>query len=258
MDSTLFSEFNRPPALIIGSGISLRYLEGSKDWVGLLKALATRMGMSNGDFLAYESGAKLEFNKNKISDGLTTHLPYLCYDLEKYLIDSFKNKTLNASEFFTEEEYKQYEEGMDSLKILAASEVQNYKLRTDDKCLGEIELFRKIANVIPCVITTNYDDFLEKEIFQGKFAVYSDVSDYYDPESQGIGEIYKIHGTANNPNSMILNVEDYKSFEKKICYCVCEYYVSIMRLSRANYGLFPGRSGYKGNLERHCFCSKSK
>lgn len=87
MDSTLFSEFNRPPALIIGSGISLRYLEGSKDWVGLLKALATRMGMSNGDFLAYESGAKLEFNKNKISDGLTTHLPYLCYDLEKYLID---------------------------------------------------------------------------------------------------------------------------------------------------------------------------
>ena len=238
MDSTLFSEFNRPPALIIGSGISLRYLEGSKDWVGLLKALATRMGMSNGDFLAYESGAKLEFNKNKISDGLTTHLPYLCYDLEKYLIDSFKNKTLNASEFFTEEEYKQYEEGMDSLKILAASEVQNYKLRTDDKCLGEIELFRKIANVIPCVITTNYDDFLEKEIFQGKFAVYSDVSDYYDPESQGIGEIYKIHGTANNPNSMILNVEDYKSFEKKsaivsanIMSVLCDYPVLIMGYS---------------------------
>lgn len=210
MSDTIFSGFTRPPVLFIGSGMSMRYVEGFTDWMGLLRRIANRIGIGEGQFIAFDNDARLKCGRE-----LDTHLPYICDELESYLNDEIKHKRIVPEEFFTASEFKMYSERVNPIKIMVSSELSNLRLRADDKFAAELRLFESVADVIPCVVTTNYDTFLEDKIFKGKFAVYSDVSDYYDADSQGIGEIYKIHGTVENPSSMILNKDDYIGFKKK-------------------------------------------
>lgn len=95
-----------------------------------------------------------------------------------------------------------------------------------------------MVEIIPCVITTNYDSILEHDIFEDRFKVYSRVSDYYLSGSQGIGEIFKIHGTCEDPATMILNQDDYihldnesKIVTAKILSVLCDYPMLIMGYS---------------------------
>lgn len=219
--------------LFVGSGIPMRYVEGFTDWMGLLRRIAMRMGIGDGQFIAFDNDAK-----RKCSQELDTHLPYICDELESYLNDEIKHKRIVPEEFFTQSEFKMYSERINPIKIMVSSELSELRLRTDDKSVSELRLFELMADVIPCVVTTNYDTFLEDKIFKGRFAVYSDVSDYYDAESQGIGEIYKIHGTVENPASMILNKDDYVGFRKRssivsanIMSVLCDYPMVIIGYS---------------------------
>lgn len=233
MSDTIFSEFTRPPVLFIGSGIPMRYVEGFTDWMGLLRRIAGRIGIREGQFIAFDNDAKL-----KCSQELDTHLPYICDELESYLNDEIKHKRIVPEEFFTESEYRLYSDRVNPIKIMVSSELSDLKLRADEKSTAELGLFESVADVIPCVVTTNYDTFLEDRVFKGRFAVYSDVSDYYDAGSQGIGEIYKIHGTVDDPSSMILNKDDYIGFKKRssivsanIMSVLCDYPMVIMGYS---------------------------
>lgn len=233
MNDAIFSDFKRPPVLFVGSGIPMRYVEGFTDWIRLLRRIAERIGIGDGQFIAFDNDAK-----RKCGQELDTHLPYICNELESYLNDEIKYKRIVPEEFFTESEYKMYMEHINPIKVMVSSELSELKLRTDDRSVTELRLFESVADVIPCVVTTNYDTFLEDKIFKGRFAVYSDVSDYYDAESQGIGEIYKIHGTVKDPASMILNKDDYMGFRKRssivsanIMSVLCDYPMVIMGYS---------------------------
>lgn len=63
------------------------------------------------------------------------------------------------------------------------------------------------------VITTNYDTFLEDN-FQG-FTKFVGQSQLIFSAIQGIAEIYKIHGSVEYPDSIIINERDYSDFEKE-------------------------------------------
>jgi hypothetical protein len=77
--------------------------------------------------------------------------------------------------------------------------------------LAELELFKKI--VVDGVVTTNWDGLLE--------AIFPDYQVYVGQEAllfaqiQGIGEIYKIHGSYTDPNSLVLTTSDYDEFHRK-------------------------------------------
>lgn len=78
----------------------------------------------------------------------------------------------------------------------------------------EIDKLKEISEKsITGVITTNYDSFLE-DIFSG-FTKYVGQSQLIFSAIQGIAEIYKIHGSVELPDSLVINEEDYLRFQEK-------------------------------------------
>lgn len=76
------------------------------------------------------------------------------------------------------------------------------------------------------VITTNYDSFLEK-CFKG-FTRYVGQSQLIFSAIQGIAEIYKIHGSVEMPESIVVNEEDYIAFERKSTYLAAKLMTIFM------------------------------
>jgi rRNA processing protein Gar1 len=74
----------------------------------------------------------------------------------------------------------------------------------------EIELLRSIHP--HALITTNYDDFLEK-VFDGFEPVVGQKVIRYNLNL--IGEIFKIHGSTNDPSSLVLTKSDYDDYRRK-------------------------------------------
>ncbi|MDR1405537.1 MAG: SIR2 family protein [Candidatus Methanoplasma sp.] len=229
-DEKIF-DFNRSPILLIGSGISKRYIENSPDWIELLKSVADRMGIKESVFTAYLHDAR-----GKGNDSQT--MAIVASELNKKLIENIMSGTIDPDVLFeTEDEMRQYNEQVDPVKILAASFFKDIKLKENSELRQELVALKKLAETIPCVITTNYDMFLEKHVFTD-YRVYSRVSDYYYSDSEGIGEIYKIHGTLSEPRTMILGQRDYEEFRKnskivsaKILSALCDYPMVIIGYS---------------------------
>jgi hypothetical protein len=75
----------------------------------------------------------------------------------------------------------------------------------------ELELLRHA--VIDGVITTNYDSLLES-IFDD-YVVFVGQDQLLFSEPQGVGEIYKIHGSCDDPNSIVITEADYARFRDR-------------------------------------------
>ena len=52
--ATKLFDFDKPPILMIGSGISKRYLSDFKTWDDLLQAVAMRMGIDKRTYIAHK------------------------------------------------------------------------------------------------------------------------------------------------------------------------------------------------------------
>lgn len=125
----------------------------------------------------------------------------------------------------------------DPFKVTVCSILKNGKLTDDTEKLSEIESFKNLSCKIPAVITTNYDNFLESEIFT-KFNTLVYPDDYYFSGSEGYGEILKIHGTIENPDSIVLTAEDYERLRKeskvimsRLTYLLCYHPVIFLGYS---------------------------
>ena len=186
--------YNTAPFLFVGSGFSRRYL-GLEDWEGLLKKFAS---LNNVDYQYYfsSSGGKLPLIASMIAEDLH----------ERWWKSPEFEKSRNKYKEYCTNKYS-------ALKI----EISHYlkgkmDIKIQDKMLlEELDLCKKI--VIDGIITTNYDNLLEK-IFSD-FKTYIGQEELFFSSPQGVGEIYKIHGCQSKPNSLILTDEDYISFEKK-------------------------------------------
>lgn len=101
------------------------------------------------------------------------------------------------------------------LKYEISEYLKDFTLRgISEKFNGEIELLKKIN--LDGIITTNWDDLAE--ILFPKFTTYVGQEELVFAPTFNVGEIYKIHGSVHNPESLVLTIDDYEKYNEKNAY----------------------------------------
>lgn len=209
--------FSATPILFVGSGLSRRYLN-LPDWKGLLEHFAKVIANDDFAYSAYENKAKTLECKAGI-------MPKVA-ELIQNDFDSkwFADPTIRTVEGEVLEQIK--EQGLSPFKAEIAALIKNQTM-IDPNYEGEVNKLAQISEKsIAGIITTNYDSFLE-DTLQG-FTKYIGQTQLIFSAIHGIAEIYKIHGSVEKPDSIIINENDYVMFEKKSAYLAAKLMTIFM------------------------------
>lgn len=200
----------RLPVLFIGSGISKRYLNDYPSWDQLLDNLREIIGISQSAYAAKQHEIRsqnFDITQGKLNQKMASFL-------QDKLLQKIQEETISVDKIFTEEENKRcINDGIDYFKMLVAKMLSTYAI--NESSLEELNFLRKVSNKISMVFTTNYDLFLQQEIFKD-FKVYESQDKYYFRTNNGYGELYKIHGCIKDPNGIIICERDYQKFESSL------------------------------------------
>lgn len=200
----IIREKNQFPIIFIGSGITQRYFENSPTWEGLLKEIWLEL-FDEEDFYA-----KIYELKNEYNDDFEVYIhlaDYIEFEIDK----AFWTRKLSFPELSLKEAH---EKSISPFKELIAQKFKNLKPREGFE--EEISEFSKMLAKARIIITTNYDTFIEKclkatntgiKVNVGNKGLFSKSSDY--------GELYKIHGSINEPNSIAITSQDYDDNKEK-------------------------------------------
>lgn len=201
------AEFNTTPFLFVGSGLSRRYL-GLDDWRGLLRHFAILVKETEFALELYEQQA----NVQKYKQGLNQKVAELIendFNALWYTHPKFELSRATYGKLVIEDKISPFK--------LAVAEYINEKKSVIPQYKEEVELLKQVGErSISGAITTNYDLFLE-ECFEG-YESYIGQEELLFSSLKGVGEIYKIHGSCEKPNSIIINEEDYEDFSSKNAY----------------------------------------
>lgn len=227
-------KFNTTPFLFIGSGITRRYYN-LPDWRGLLEHFAREVNNDEFSYSLYENRA----NKMEKPVGLLPTVAKLIqadYD-EKW----FKDESIR---YLDSDMLNQVKEGVSPFKAEVASYIKRQsniveKYKTEIQMLSELSI-KNIAGVI----TTNYDSFIEDH-FNG-YKKYVGQKPLIFSAIQGIAEIFKIHGSIESPDSLIINEQDYIDFEKQSAYLAAKLMTIFMEYPI----VFVGYSISDSNIQR--------
>lgn len=194
------------PVLFVGSGLTRRYL-GLPNWEGLLRLYCVKS-----PYEYYYSKAERECRE--------------CPDMIYPKIADYIEADFNDA-FFTEDKYaenrKTHAEDIAAkvspFKFCIADYFKEKSEAIQEKYSDEITLFREIGNKnISCIITTNYDLFLENNFGKDHFQPYIGQNELLFSTIYEVAEIYKIHGCCSKPDSIVINSHDYDLFVRKSAY----------------------------------------
>lgn len=196
------NNYKNHPVLFIGTGFSLRYLENSYSWEGLLKKIAFELKGNDEFFFDL---------KGKVYDRKSGNYDYM--QLASFLQNEF-NRQISEDrngkfKDVNDEYYRKSAEGItsDKFKIYIAS-LLTYLEKKDEK-KDELEVFNLLSKNISSIITTNYDRLIE------------DVTGFVPLVSNNIllsnpyGSVYKIHGSVEEPEELVFTTEDYADFDQR-------------------------------------------
>lgn len=201
----ILSNHSGAPFLFVGSGLSRRYL-GLEDWKGLL----TRFAITGKPFEFYSSSA--DGNLAQAAELLAIDFNKYWWEAEEYHnnVERYKDKAIHSNS---------------ALKI----EISNYlkdlnKIYPSDEYSQELSLLSNLN--VDGIITTNWDMHLEK-LFP-EYKVYIGQEQLLFSNHQQLNEIYKIHGCASVPNSLVLTQKDYCDFKSKNTYLAAKLITIFM------------------------------
>jgi hypothetical protein len=212
----VINKFNTTPFLFVGSGITRRYLD-LPDWKGLLEHFAFEVKDDPFIYSYYENRAK----GLNCPEGLMPKIAELIqrdYD-EKW----FENKLCRTDD---PDLLAQIQAGLSPFKAEVAAYIKRNSTM-NAVYQDEIEKLSEISEKsISGVITTNYDSFLEDH-FQG-FQKYVGQNQLIFSAIQGVAEIYKIHGSVESPETIVINEADYQEFSSKSAYLAAKLLTIFM------------------------------
>jgi len=188
------------PFLFVGSGFSRRYL-GLEDWGGLLSRFCEGIK----DFEYYLATA--DGDLPKAASLMAQDFHHHWWEDEKFANSRQVNKAFAT--------------GVSSaLKIEISNYIRdiNFSERLDKDLEEEFSVLKSLN--VDGVITTNWDLFLE-DIFP-EYKVYVGQEQLLFSNPQSIAEIYKIHGSVEDPHTLVLTEEDYREFYRKNPYLVAK------------------------------------
>lgn len=193
-------KFTNHPVLFIGTGISLRYLKNSFTWDGLLSYISKEL--KGTEEFYYDLKSKHE------RDG-TFNYPGIASELE----DEFNNVLIKDRDGKFKEINNLFYENMrmgitiSRFKLYIAYLLKDLTIKEEKS--NEINALKKVRKNIGCVITTNYDEFIE-EIFEFHPLIGNNIL-----LSNPYGSVYKIHGCVDDPAKIIITEKDYGNFDEK-------------------------------------------
>lgn len=180
--------------LFIGSGFSRRYL-GLEDWAGLLSRFCV-------------TGKPVEYYLAAADGDLPIAAKLLAVDFNEYW--------WNAKEYAPSVE--RYKSRIVNTTSALRFEISNYLVSLDPVAAAKGGKYSdEIAHLsslnVDGIITTNWDLFIE-HLFPD-YKTYVGQNELLFSNPQEVGEIYKIHGCASKPHSLVLTSDDYNTFQER-------------------------------------------
>lgn len=189
--SAHLSKFRAAPFLFVGAGVSRRYL-GLDDWPGLLGRLAALTGR---DYAYYHASADGDYARIATLLAKELHEPW------------WAERRFSKSRKRFEGQLKRSDSALKAEASLYLADSLD-ALPTSGLLAEELAIMREI--VIDGVVTTNFDPLLE-HVFPD-FRVFVGQEELLFEDPQGVGEVYKIHGSHERPDSLVLTEADYERF----------------------------------------------
>lgn len=203
---------NSYPIIFVGSGMSKRYLTKSPTWIELLEYFWNKIDYSE-DFYGKLNDIKDVFLK---SGHLEMESRFLANIRMASIIEESYNQKFNKGEIIISNlsTKEAYTNNISPFKHALSEIFNDYTL--DDTMNKEFESWKQFIRKSQIIITTNYDTLIEDSYSDGSKASlkkYIGQEGFFDKTS-GSAELFKIHGCCTDPNSIIINEEDYNLFNK--------------------------------------------
>jgi hypothetical protein len=187
--------FRAAPFLFVGAGLSRRYL-GLDGWEALLRRLAALTGQS---YEYYSASADGDYPR--VASLIAEELHPLWWSDERFTASraAFDASALKHRDSALKAEASLYLAGSMS------------KLSKNGELADELGLLQQA--VVDGIISTNFDPLLE-HLFPD-YRVFIGQERLLFNDAVGIAEIYKIHGSHEDPDSLVLTEADYAKFDER-------------------------------------------
>lgn len=218
---SIVSTFKQLPYLFVGTGLSMRYSD-APSWDNLLRSIW--LIMNNNDETKYKKFVKSVAYELKIDNANMDEEerkyylnPQLATRIQKQFNDEFYHSDTFEKTVFTEDEINIIlDNDFDPFKFYVSKQTKDLLILESKEEYKEIPHIINNQNKIAGIITTNYDHLLEN-LFKD-FDVIIGQDNMLTANTNNIFEIFKIHGSADKPNSIVITQEDYEYFKNKLKY----------------------------------------
>lgn len=191
---------NEFPVIFIGSGITQRYFKNAPTWDKLLQKLWKETNQTENYFSAYHKLNKKYNDSFKVYTKLATQI-------ENSFDDLFYDEQIKLPNLTPEAAHNN---GISPFRTRIAEIFS--QLEPKENTTAELKLFKKMISKARFIVTTNYDMLIEKELNNsidvkiGNKGLFSNGNE--------LGELYKIHGSIGNPNSIVITENDYEQLHR--------------------------------------------
>lgn len=191
----ILSNKTTSPFLFLGSGFSRRYI-GLEKWDELLKVFAKKVNKPFGYYTSTANG------------DLPTVASMIAEDFQKIVWDNVEYNdfcNLHGEKFNNTESAFKY-----AISDYLAKKIKP-TLSDYSELQDEIDILKQLD--IDSIITTNWDTFID-QLFPD-YKVFIGQEELLFSDSILMGEIFKIHGSINAPETLVVTKRDYDSFADK-------------------------------------------
>lgn len=185
----LLTKSKAMPVLFVGSGLSRRYI-GSPDWDGLLERFAELAGKKYPYYRGRAGG-----DRAKAASMIAEDFYDIWWDS-----DEFQDSRDDSAHLV--------KDTADPLKIEICRYISSLAVIERDEVDSELDALSKIH--CHAIITTNWDEILDDAL--PEMEVYVGQNDVLFSSTQTVGEIYKIHGSVTDPQSLVFTDDDYSTY----------------------------------------------